>query len=108
MNFNKEELKHIAELSRLKLSEEEENLYGEQLSSILSYVEILNEIDLEKLPGANKGVNKSKNLSLSGGVSDLENIWREDEVKVYPEEEIQETLKQAELEDNFVKVRRVL
>lgn len=102
MSFDLKEIKHIAELSRLSLSEEEEKLYGEQISSILDYVKILDEIDLEKI----KEINKS--LSLSGGVSELENVWREDEFKANSEEEIKAALSQAELEDNYVKVKRVL
>lgn len=102
MSFDLKEIKHVAELSRLSLSEAEEKLYGEQISSILSYVKILDEINLEK----NKATNKS--LSLSGGVSDLENVWREDELKVNPEEEIKTALNQAELEEGYVKVERVL
>lgn len=102
MSFDLKEIKHIAELSRLSLSEAEERLYGEQISSILDYVKILDEIDLEKI----KEINKS--LSLSGGVSELENVWREDELKVNSEEEIKAALSQAELEDNYVKVKRVL
>ncbi len=102
MSFDLKEIKHIAELSRLSLSEAEEKLYGEQISSILDYVKILDEIDLEKI----KEINKS--LSLSGGVSELENVWREDEFKANSEEEIKAALSQAELEDNYVKVKRVL
>lgn len=102
MSFDLKEIKHIAELSRLKLSEAEEKLYGEQISSILSYVKMLDEINLEKIKVG------GKTLSLSGSVSELENVWREDELKESSEEEIKAALNQAELEDNYVKVERVL
>ena len=36
---------HVAKLARLELSEEEQENYTKQLSSILSYIEKLNEID---------------------------------------------------------------
>ncbi|NCN22058.1 aspartyl/glutamyl-tRNA amidotransferase subunit C [Candidatus Falkowbacteria bacterium] len=102
MSFDLKEIKHIAELSRLRLTESEEKLYGEQISSILDYVKMLDEINLEESKG------KNKFLSLSGGVSDLENVWRKDELKAKSEEEIKATLSQAELEDGYVKVKRVL
>jgi len=43
--ITKEEIAHIAMLARLRLSEEEESLFGAQLSSILDYMEKLNELD---------------------------------------------------------------
>jgi len=45
MKISKEEIEHIAVLSRLSLSEEEKELFGPQLSGILDYVEKLNELD---------------------------------------------------------------
>jgi aspartyl-tRNA(Asn)/glutamyl-tRNA(Gln) amidotransferase subunit C len=45
MKITKEQIQHIAVLSRLNLSEEEKDLYGSQLSSILDYVDQLNELD---------------------------------------------------------------
>lgn len=45
MKISKEEVKHIAMLSRLDLNEEEITVYQNQLSRILDYVEKLNEID---------------------------------------------------------------
>lgn len=38
---------HIAHLSRLKLSSEEIRLFGDQLSSILDYIEKLNEVNTD-------------------------------------------------------------
>jgi len=45
MKITKEQIQHIAVLSRLNLSEEEKDLFGSQLSSILDYVDQLNELD---------------------------------------------------------------
>ncbi len=36
---------HVAKLARLELTEEEQENYTKQLSSILSYIEKLNEVD---------------------------------------------------------------
>lgn len=45
-----EDVKKVAHLARLQLSEEELHQYREQLSDVLAYVERLNELDLEGVP----------------------------------------------------------
>ena len=45
MKITKEQIQHISVLSRLNLSEEEKDLFGPQLSSILDYMDQLNELD---------------------------------------------------------------
>lgn len=45
MNISKKDVQHVANLSRLSLSDEETSLYTGQLNSILEFVEKLNEID---------------------------------------------------------------
>lgn len=45
-----EDVKKVAHLARLQLTEEEVRQYQEQLSSVLDYVELLNELDLEDVP----------------------------------------------------------
>jgi len=47
MKLSKEEVKHIAMLSRLELKEEEVEKFQTQLSEILDFVEKLNELDTE-------------------------------------------------------------
>jgi aspartyl-tRNA(Asn)/glutamyl-tRNA(Gln) amidotransferase subunit C len=63
-----EEVKHIAKLSRLELSSDEEDLYAGQLSSILTYVDQLGEVDTD-------GIEPTANIT------GLSNIDRADEVK---------------------------
>ena len=54
MKLSREEVKHIADLARLALSEEELSLYQEQLSDILEYMEQLQQLDTEAIePTAN-------------------------------------------------------
>jgi len=43
--LTKEEVKHIAHLARLAISEEEAEKFTEQLGKITEYVETLNELD---------------------------------------------------------------
>jgi len=50
MALTREEVQHIAQLARLKLSREEELLYAEQLSNILDYAACLSEIDTSSIP----------------------------------------------------------
>lgn len=42
--ITKEQVEHVAKLAMLSLSEEEKELYTKQLSSILSYIDQLNEV----------------------------------------------------------------
>ena len=50
MSLTLEEVEHIAELARLRLTEEEKERYREQLSSILDYFEQLQELDTADIP----------------------------------------------------------
>jgi aspartyl-tRNA(Asn)/glutamyl-tRNA(Gln) amidotransferase subunit C len=46
-NIDEQQVRHIAHLSRLDLSDEEIAQYGRQLGEVLQYVEKLNEVDTE-------------------------------------------------------------
>ena len=63
-----EEVKHIAKLSRLQLGDEETAKYQEQLSSVLSYVEQLGEVNTD-------------NVEPTANVTGLSNIERQDKVE---------------------------
>lgn len=45
MKLTKEQVQHIAKLARLHLTEEEMERYAGQLTDILTYVEVLKELD---------------------------------------------------------------
>lgn len=64
----KMDVEHIALLARLSLTEEERERFGSQLSSILSYVGKLNEIDTSGIEPASH-------------VLEMKNIMREDELR---------------------------
>jgi len=49
MKLTKPQVKHISDLARLKLSDAEIERFRRQLSSILGYVELLNEADTSKV-----------------------------------------------------------
>ena len=50
MSLSLEEVRHIAELARLSLTDEELETYREQLSSILDHVASLQELDTSGIP----------------------------------------------------------
>ncbi|NLF02453.1 MAG: Asp-tRNA(Asn)/Glu-tRNA(Gln) amidotransferase subunit GatC [Anaerolineales bacterium] len=49
MKLSREEVEHIAELARLGLTEEEMELYREQLSVVLEYMEQLHALDTQAI-----------------------------------------------------------
>lgn len=95
MSITREEIKHIAELSRLELTEQEIIKFGGQLDSILKYVGQLNEVD-------------TKRVEPTAQVSGLSDIWRADDVHRWNQNEVEAALNQGEREGGQVKVKRVL
>jgi aspartyl-tRNA(Asn)/glutamyl-tRNA(Gln) amidotransferase subunit C len=65
MKITKSEIEHIAMLARLSLSEEEKDLFGSQLGSILDYMEQLNSLD-------------TTGIEPTAHVLELSNVMRED------------------------------
>lgn len=65
MRITDEEVKHIAKLSRLYLSDKEIITFREQLSSIIEYVEQLNSLD-------------TSNIKPTSHVIPLKNVMRDD------------------------------
>lgn len=67
--FTLEEIKHIADLARIELSEQSTEQYREQLGRVLDYMEKIKEVNTLGVATAD------------GGTRDLENVWREDEIR---------------------------
>lgn len=88
-----DEVKHVAKLARLELTDEEVEKYSKQLGDILKYVEQMNEVDttgIEPMPHA----------------IPLYNVMREDVVKY--EETKEELMKNAPYEeDGFFRVPKI-
>ncbi|GAB5442857.1 MAG: Asp-tRNA(Asn)/Glu-tRNA(Gln) amidotransferase subunit GatC [Fuerstiella sp.] len=61
-----EEVRKVAALARLELTDEELKTYGQQLTQILDYVKVLDEVNLEDVDPMPHAV-------------DLKNVLREDE-----------------------------
>ncbi|MDD5031485.1 MAG: Asp-tRNA(Asn)/Glu-tRNA(Gln) amidotransferase subunit GatC [Patescibacteria group bacterium] len=96
MKLSKEEIKHIADLARLELTEAELKKYGSQLSEVLTYIDQLKEVD-------------TIDIEPTAQITGLENALREDVKEDWDKREVEEALSQApNLEDGQIKVKRVL
>ncbi|MBU1292031.1 Asp-tRNA(Asn)/Glu-tRNA(Gln) amidotransferase subunit GatC [Patescibacteria group bacterium] len=96
MAITKKEVEHIAKLARLGLSEQEKKKFTEELSAILSFVDKLNEIKIDK-------------IEPTAQVTGLENITREDKGKKKTKKETDKLLNLVpEVENRHVKVKAIL
>lgn len=94
MSVSLEDVRHLAELSQIRLSKAELTSLAGDIDRIVGYIDQLDELDTA-------GVEPT--FQLTG----LENVWRTDEVK--PQLERQELLQLApDSEDGQVKVPKVL
>lgn len=94
MALTTDEVRHIAKLARIALTDEEIERYREQLSGILDHFQVLNEIDTDDVPPT------AQAFALS-------NVQRPDEVR--PSLPPQEVLRNApRTEDAYLRVRAVL
>ena len=50
MRLSREQVRHIAELAKLGITEEEAELFAGQLSEILEYAQMLNQLDTSAIP----------------------------------------------------------
>ncbi|MBI2599541.1 Asp-tRNA(Asn)/Glu-tRNA(Gln) amidotransferase subunit GatC [Candidatus Daviesbacteria bacterium] len=66
MKLSQDQVKHVAKLANLPLSDEEEEKYSQQLSKILEYVDQLNKVD-------------TTDVEPTFNVTDNKNVLREDE-----------------------------
>ncbi len=65
-HLTEDDVRHIATLAKLHLTEEEVKKFQKQLSTVLEYIGILNEVDTSKIEQTSQ-------------VTQLENIYRNDE-----------------------------
>jgi aspartyl-tRNA(Asn)/glutamyl-tRNA(Gln) amidotransferase subunit C len=94
MAITREEVQHVAMLFRMSLSDEEIAKFQQQLSQIIDYFQVLQQIDTEGVPPTSHPVS-------------LENVMRSDEPQPsYPPEDILANAPQSE--GGFFRVRAVL
>jgi len=94
MKLSREEVRHLAVLVRLGVSDEEVDRFGEQLSDILEAFQVLQEVDTTDVPP-------------TGHAIALEGVMRDDEPgPSLPEEQV--LANAPNREDDFFRVRPVL
>ena len=94
MALTTEEVRHIARLARLALTDDEVERYREQLSGILDHFQVLNDIDISDVPPTAQSL-------------DQVNVTRPDEVRdSLPTEDVLRNAPRAE--DGYLRVRAVL
>ena len=72
MKLSREKALNVARLARLKLADEEEEIFSSQLSAVLDHIARLNEMDTD-------------NVEPTSHALDLANVLRDDKVeKAYP------------------------
>ena len=92
--ISSDEVRHLALLCRVAMSDDDVELMRDQMSDILGNISILNEVDTE-------------GVEPTGHSVDLVSVMREDEVQ--PSLELEETLANAPTrEGDFIRVRAVL
>lgn len=72
--ITKEQVRHVAHLARLHVSDEETEMMTKQLSDIITYAEQLNELDTE-------------NVKPTAHVLDMKNVMRKDEPREWIKKE---------------------
>ena len=93
--ISKDDVRHLAQLSSLQLTDDEVSNLQQDIAGILAYVEQLGELD-------------TATVSPTYQVTDLENVWREDEI-VQDEVTREQLLALApEPTNNQIKVPKVL
>lgn len=94
MKLSLEQVEHIAELAKLSLTAEEKESYREQLSAILDYADMLQQLDTDAIPP-------------TATVLPLQNVMREDEVT--PSFPVDEILANApDVQDQYFRVKAIL
>ena len=92
--IDREEVRKVANLARLAITEEEEAEFATQLSDILEYFEQLSELDTKDVPPTTRAINTS-------------NITRPDELEPFTEKEA--LLEEApDRNDEFFRVPKIL
>ena len=94
MAINKEEIIHIAKLASLNLTEEEIEKYAKDMTDILEFAEIVNNLDTDK-------------IKETVGINGEYNVFRKDEIK--PSMDREELLRNAPShEDGMFRIPKVI
>ena len=95
MKIKREDILHLAKLSDFSMEDSEIESIGKDLENIINYISELNELDTE-------GVEPTYQ------VFEMENIWRDDEIKAQDALRDDLLALSKDVEDNQIKVPKVL
>jgi aspartyl-tRNA(Asn)/glutamyl-tRNA(Gln) amidotransferase subunit C len=96
MTLDRQDVVHLAELAKLSLSDQELDLFAQQLSEILDAAAHLNELDTES-------------ISPTASVLPLLNVWRADVAKPsLSHDEVMANAPETDSQKAFFKVKAVL
>lgn len=98
MKLTKEQVRHVGALARLGLTEEEITKFQTQLSSILDYVEQLNEVDTE-------GIEPTAQVTGLTNVKRLDETVKQDDITVDAEKLL--ACSPLPIENDQIKVKNV-
>ena len=94
MSISKKDVEHVARLARLELTEEEKELYTEELNAVLGFMDTLNQLDTSEVPPTSH-------------VLDIKNVFRDDVVE--PSMEPEEVVANAPAaKDNQFRVPKIM
>lgn len=92
--ITKQDVEHVAMLARLELTEEEKEMFTQQLNAILEYADQLKQLDTSEIPPTAHAI-------------PMQNVFRDDEVK--PGLSNEEAVAAAPAaEDGFFKVPKIV
>jgi aspartyl-tRNA(Asn)/glutamyl-tRNA(Gln) amidotransferase subunit C len=94
MKITKEQVEHVARLARLEVSEDEKTTFARQLSSILTHIDQLKELD-------------TAGVEPTATVLPADNVFREDEVRPSLTQE-QALANAPDQADGFFRVPKIL
>lgn len=93
--MEKEDILHLGNLARIKISDEEAEALRDDISSVLSYVSVVNDIAAE--------------ADVTKEVGAVYNAFRADEVTVEPDAHTEDLLNEApETKGRFLTVKKIL
>lgn len=95
MKLPKKEVEHIANLARIRLTEDEKKRYAEQLSAVLDYVGELKKLNITDVPDV-------------GQITGLTNQMAKDEIKASGITRDELFKNAPATQDNYIKVKSVL
>lgn len=94
MQISKEEIKHIANLASLNLSDQEVENYTKDMDNILQFANTINNLDTEK-------------IEETIGINESSNVFRKDEIKEFKDKDL--LLQNApEQENRMFKIPKVI